>query len=212
VLTGDLDDVAAVVAQPIATVLSALDRLPSVAGRHAAVIGLGPLGLLIAHALKARGAAIVTGVDRVDRRDVGARFGLDRVVWDASHHWATTIDDDDRPDLIVEAVGHQVATLNDAIEAARVGADLYAFGVPDSTHYPIAFQRFFRKLLHLHGGNIQDWKRYLAEAEKYLIDHPDLPRDYVTDVFPVDRAQEAFESAVRPAVGRLKVALIPPLI
>ena len=69
-----LGDVEATVIQPLATVLYALDRLGDVSGRRAAVIGLGPIGLLFTHVLAARGAH-VTGIDRVDRRDAGPPSG-----------------------------------------------------------------------------------------------------------------------------------------
>lgn len=39
--------------------------------------------------------------------------------------------------------------------------------------------------------------------------HPELLDSYVTHVFPMSRAQEAFECYARPADGRLKVALMP---
>jgi threonine dehydrogenase-like Zn-dependent dehydrogenase len=210
VLRSSLASVDAVVIQSLSTVLSALDRIPEIAGKRAAVIGQGPLGLLFSHALKTAGAAEVIGVDRVDRSDVADRFGVDTVVWDTSEHWANTISDADRPDLVIEAVGHQVATVNDAIEAVRPLGRIYAFGVPDSTHYPLAFQRMFRKHVLLHGGNILQWHRFLLEAETYLVDAPKLAGDYLTHVFPVTEAQQAFETAVTPKVGRIKVALVPP--
>ena len=66
-LDDELSHVEATVVQPLCTVLHQLDRIPEVAGKRVAVIGQGSIGLLFSHALKARGAAWVTGVDRVDR-------------------------------------------------------------------------------------------------------------------------------------------------
>src|SRR3954464_8799087 len=58
----EFSDVEATVIQPLCTVLHQLDRIPDVAGKRAAVIGQGSIGLLFSHALKAGGAASVTGV------------------------------------------------------------------------------------------------------------------------------------------------------
>ena len=46
----------------------------------------------------------------------------------------------DRPDVVIEAVGHQVATLGHAIEAAAFGGTVFYFGVPDDDSYPISMR------------------------------------------------------------------------
>jgi L-iditol 2-dehydrogenase len=205
-LDGELSAVEATVIQPLCTVLHALDRI-DVAGRRVAVIGQGSIGLLFSHALKARGAASVTGVDRVDRRDVAAAFGVDDPVWDDSAAWSAGLDPAEGPQVVVEAVGHQTGTLEDAVLAAAPGGTVLAFGVPDDTHYPFPFTAFFRKHLTLLAGATTDRRDALAQAAEYLREHRDLLAPYITDVLPVARAQEAFELAVRPAPGRLKVVL-----
>ena len=210
-LDSTLSDEHAVVIQSMSTVLSALSRVQNIDGSRAAVIGQGPLGLLFSHALKSQGAREVIGVDRLDRSDVPKNFGIDVSVWQTSEQWARALSDDERPEIVIEAVGHQVATLNDAVEAVRHKGQIFAFGVPDSTHYPFTFQRFFRKNLTLHAGNIQDWPRFLAEAEVYLETHRELAQSYISHTITADRAQLAFETALTSAKGRLKVVLTPPI-
>src|SRR3954452_21999089 len=126
---GALDDevshVEATVVQPLCTVLHQLDRLGDVTGARAAVIGQGSIGLLFSHALKARGAAWVTGVDRVDRSDVAAAFGVDEVVWNDAAAWAG--DRDDRFDIVVEAVGHHAGPLEAAVTALAPHGTVLAF-------------------------------------------------------------------------------------
>lgn len=192
----------ATVIQPLCTVLHALDRLGDVAGRHVAVLGQGPIGILFSHALHARGAR-VTGVDRVDRR--GLNFGVDEVVWGDAADWAAT--QTDGPEIVIEAIGHQAGTFEAAVEAVAPGGVVLAFGVPDETHYAFGFARFFRRNLTLIGGVTTDRRRALAAARDYLREHPDLLAPYVTDVFAVEQAQAAFECAIAPAPGRLKVVL-----
>ena len=47
----------------------------------------------------------------------------------------------------------------------------------------------------------------LALAERYLREHPELAERYVSHVFGVDDAQSAFEHAVRPAPGQVKMVV-----
>ena len=68
----------AVALQPLACVLYAVEQLPDLTGRHVAVLGQGSIGLLFSHVAKAAGAAQVTGVDPVDRTDIGPAFGVDK--------------------------------------------------------------------------------------------------------------------------------------
>jgi L-iditol 2-dehydrogenase len=197
----------ATVIQPLCTVLYAVRRLGDVRGARVAVIGQGSIGLLFSHALKAAGAGHVTGVDPVDRRDAADAFGVDAMEWSTSSEWVDALGDDGRPEIVVEAVGHQAGTLEDAVEAVAHGGTVLAFGVPDETHYAFPFLRFFRKNATLLAGVTQDRRRSLEAARDYLLEHREMLDAYITDIFPVAQAQAAFELAVKPTAGRLKVVL-----
>lgn len=202
-----LTDVEAVLAQPLATVINALGRLPHLRKRRVAVLGLGPLGLMFTQLLKARGAGVVTGVDPVDRSRVARNFGIDKLVTGPSHAWTETLTDSCRPDICVEAVGHQAATIADAIRAASESGDIVAFGVPDQATYHFPFEEFFRKNLTLHAGTTQHWKPVLTTAIDWLIQYRRELAKLVTHVLPVSQAQEAFEFSRHPDASRLKVVM-----
>lgn len=204
-----LDDVTATVVQPVSTVLSTLSHATRLRGARVAVLGLGPLGLLFAHVAKNLGAAHVIGVDRVDRSDVAEAFGIDEAVRSDVRSWSEQVAPEGAPDLVIEAIGHRQEYVADAVEAVRDGGQLILFGLPED-HYVFPMRRFFRKNLTLWAGTTRDWQRYLREAQDYLLAHPDLARDYITDVFPVDRVEDAFRSYAAPRKGRIKVALTPP--
>jgi L-iditol 2-dehydrogenase len=206
-LDDELPPVHATVIQPLCTVLYAVRRLGDVRGARVAVIGQGSIGMLFSYVLKAAGAGHVTGVDPIDRRDAAAAFGVDTMEWSSSSAWAASLGDDARPDIVVEAVGHQAATVADAVEAVAHGGTVLAFGVPDETHYAFPFARFFRKDATLLAGITRDRRQSLATARDYLVEHREMLDAYVTDVFPVADAQSAFELAVKPTAGRLKVVL-----
>jgi L-iditol 2-dehydrogenase len=205
----DIDDVHAVALQPLACVLHALSRLPSIAGARAAVIGLGPIGLLFGHALSDAGAASVVGVDPIDRSDVAAMYGFDRVECLSSRPWSRHPDAVDGFDLVIEAVGHQIGTLEDAIAVAAPDAMIVYFGNPDDDYYPLHFGAMMDKRLTLQAGRtpIAARRAALRLAVGYLARYPELFASYVTNVLPVDRASQAYDLASRPAPGRLKVVL-----
>ena len=206
----ELDDVHTVALQPLACVLYALTRVPSIEGARTAVIGLGPIGLLFAHALKDAGAATVVGVDRVDRRGVASAFGLDRVEHLTSRTWSGRPDAADGFDLVIEAVGHQVRTLEDAIAVAAPEGWIVHFGNTESDdYYPLPLGVMMDKHLTLQAGRTPIPRRRdaLRLALDYRERHPELFKAYVTDVLPVSEAQIAYERASRPAVDRLKVVL-----
>jgi L-iditol 2-dehydrogenase len=194
--------------QPLACVLYALEQLPVLAGRRVAAIGLGSIGLLFGYAAKSAGAGHVTGVDPVDRRDLGAAFGFDTVVRATSDRWLRHLEPADRPDVVIEAVGHQVATLGHAVEAAAPHGTVLYFGVPDDDSYPISMRTMLRNNLTLKSGVTHDRRRVLARADTFAAEHPGLLANYVTDVFGCDDVQAAFELACRPAPGRVKIAIL----
>lgn len=199
----------AVLIQPLACVLYAVARLGDVSGLDCAVLGLGSIGLLFCHVLKDRGAARVVGVDRVDRADVAAGFGVDGLHWCSTERWAVTeLDPARRPSLVIEAVGHQVSTLQHALEAVAPSGTVFYFGVNDDRFYPLDMELMLRKNLTLMSGGTLDRRRMLEEAADYLSRYPELVRLSITNRFPRDQVQRAYELAATPAAGRLKVVIV----
>jgi threonine dehydrogenase-like Zn-dependent dehydrogenase len=203
----DLPPEEAVVMQPLACVLYAVERIGSVAGLTCAVLGLGPIGLLFCHVLKQRGATRVTGVDRVDRTAIGPLFGIDEVIWATSANYAAQVGEHSRPDVIVEAVGHQVTTLQDAVSAVGEGGRIFYFGIPDDAIYPINMMRLLRSNLTLMSGATLERSRVLAEAEQYVQKFPEIVGALITHRFSRADVQRAFEVAVTADAARLKVVL-----
>lgn len=193
--------------QPLACVMYALEQLPDLTGKRVAVIGLGSIGLLFACLAKAAGAAHVTGVDPVDRSGIAADFGLDTVVRATSDRWVSKLAWADKADVVIEAVGHQVATLNHALAAAAFGGTVFYFGIPDDDSYPMSMRTMLRGNLTLKSGVTLDRRRVLSAANEFAGDHPDLLPRYLTHTFTVDQVQEAFELASRPSPARVKIAI-----
>lgn len=194
--------------QPLACVLYALEQIGDLTGRRVTVIGQGSIGLLFSYVAKTLGAEHVMGIDPVDREQVGKEFGVDTMVCATSDRWASQLAPEDRADVVIEAVGHQVATLNHAIEAAAPGGTVMYFGVPDDDSYPINMRAMLRNNLTLKSGVTLDRRRVLAEAADFACARPGLLSNYLTHTFGVEDVQDAFELACRPVPDRVKIAIV----
>lgn len=204
------DEVEAIPLQPLACVLHAMTRLPDdLRGCDVAIVGLGPIGLLFAHALRERGVASITGVDVVDRSAVANEFRLDVVCTEMSRSWAQRAENRDRFDLVVEAVGHQVGTLQDAIAAVGAEGTIVYFGNPDDPCYPIDFCTMMDKHVILHTGRTPQRCRRdaMIRAQEYYARNPTVFDHYISHVLPVGDLQKAYELAAIATAGRLKVVL-----
>jgi threonine dehydrogenase-like Zn-dependent dehydrogenase len=201
-----LDPEQAVLIQSLACVMHPLEMLP-IDGAHVAIIGLGPIGLLFAHVARAEGAATVIGVDEVDRSDIAREFGLTEFVHNSSGAWASGLADHERPGIVIEAVGHQVGTLQDAITASSIGGRIFYFGIPDNEYYPLDMEQLLRKNLTLQAGITRDRARMLHRADSYLGSHPQLNDLLVTHVMSVEDIQLSYLSACVPSANRRKIVI-----
>ena len=116
----------------------------------------------------------------------------------------------DRPELVIEAVGHQVGTLRNAVEAVAPNGQVYYFGIPDDEIYPFPMYLFLRKNARLFPGTTPKGRRRpsLVKAAEHLKAHPEIVAGYVTNLLDADDVNQAFQLAIAPVSGQLKVALI----
>lgn len=201
------DPVDAVLLQPLACVLYAVERLGEVAGLDCAVIGLGSIGLLFASVLKARGAATVAGVDLVDRSAAAGKVGVDDVAWSSSEVWSAEAVRTAAYGVVVEAVGHQTLTLQHALDAVAERGRVFYFGVPDEPTYAIDMNAMVRKHLTLFAGGTLERRRMLRAAGDHLAAHPYLTETLISHRFAMGDAQAAYDLAFRSTSDRLKVVL-----
>ena len=134
---------------------------------------------------------------------------MDTVVRATSDRWVSHLGSTDRPDIVIEAVGHQVATLGHAVDATAFGGTVFYFGVPDDDCYPISIRTMLRNNLTLKSGITLDRRRVLGTADDFARAHPELLTSYLTHTFGVADVQAAFDLAARPAPGRIKIAIVP---
>ena len=206
----ELNDVDAVTIQSLATVLRAVAKFPSTKGLRAAVLGAGPIGLAFCHVLRRRGVAHVSAVDPIERGEEAKAFGADEFHRMSSADWLGMLKAEDRPQVVVEAVGHQQATVGDAIYGVDDHGFVFGFGEPDDADYTIPYEQMYLKDVTLASGcTIGEWPEVLTEAAEYLLRHRADFAAYISHVIPVGDAQRAYSLYAQPQVGRIKVVIVP---
>lgn len=205
----ELEDPEAVVVQSLGTVVRAATQFPDLHGARVAVIGAGSCGLLFCHLLKHDlGVAHLTAVDPVDRKQIATAYGADEFLQLSSGTWSRLLEEDARPQAIVEVVGHQQRTMADAIRAVAPQGFVFGFGAPDDPDYVFPYGEIYHKDLTVASGMTRgEWRRVLGGGLDYLLRHRSDLASFVSHVLPVSEAQRAYSLYARPQHGRLKVVL-----
>jgi threonine dehydrogenase-like Zn-dependent dehydrogenase len=214
-----LSNDAAVISQPLATVLSALTVLPNVIGLRVAVLGQGPIGQLFNACLSSLGAAQVIGIDVRDARVArSCEFGATDIVVSTaaasdSRQEADVVErvraitDGAMADVVVEAVGHEEQAFNLAVALCRNKGRVLYFGVPPETLQNVAFEAAFRKSLTIHTSVPDDLRPFVRIAMRMIRQGRIDPDRLITHRFGFAGLQQAFETFRDRRDGALKVIL-----
>lgn len=183
-----LDLRTAALAEPAAVAWHGLHRAGDVRGRHVAVIGSGPIGLLVVAAARTAGAARITATDL---------HPLPREI--AAAHGAATLDARDaeavaalHADVVVESSGTEPG-LAAAISAAARGGTVVMLGLQRAGDVAVPIATAITRELALLGS-----LRFAGEFDEVLAALADGSLDVsgiVTHEFGVEDALGAFETA-----------------
>ncbi len=212
-LPPDLDDNgSSCLIQPLSTVINAIDQLGDLEGKSIAVVGLGSIGLFFCWMLKKRGAARIIGIDPLEERcRVAAGMGATDILTARSlevlHEARQNPGKWYPPDICIEAVGHQMDTLNDCLALVKQRGTVLAFGVPDHPVYALEYETFFRKNAHLVACVTPNWSEYLAISRDVFLGARDELEPLVTHRFPIRNAGQAFTMYEKHEDGILKALI-----
>ena len=212
-LNRSMDDPgAACIIQPLSTVMNAVDRLGDFRGKSFAVLGLGSIGLMFCWLAKKGGASSVVGIDPVAGRcHIAETLGATRTIrgrgLEVVQRVRTSPDQWNPPDICVEAVGHQMDTVNDCLELVGKYGVVAAFGVPDHPVYALEYEIFFRKNAVLMGTVTPNWAEYLPKARDLFLANREELSNLITHRFPMRDAQTAFQMYERHENGIVKAVI-----
>lgn len=209
------DPGAMVVAQPLATVLRALERIDTVVNRRCAVVGQGPMGLIFTQLLERMGARQVIAVDTVAwRLQWSRRFGASHVVDAGSHdviEAVTELTGGELVDLCIEAVGHDDGqALTTAAHLPQHGGTLLVFGIPHHDAQPFPWWHTVTNETKILTRRGPECGAFFQTAIDMIVQGRVELTEMVTPRLPWDRATEAFEMYAHPAdhEGSLKLTLV----
>ena len=131
-------EVAAMV-EPLACCLHGVERAEVEAGQTVAVLGVGPIGLMLCAAVRDAGARVVAVGGRPERRALASEFGAET-------------GDPKGVDIVIEAAGSEAAW-RDAVDRVRPGGTVLFFGgLPRDTDLAVDSYRLHYEELTLHGA------------------------------------------------------------
>lgn len=137
---GDLPFEAGAFVEPLSCVLHGLERLAPEMASRVAILGAGPIGILLLQGVRLQGAGHVTVVDKnASRARFAGEMGADLVMTDLSGL------ERNRFDAVIDATG-AIPVMQQTIDLARPGGKVLLFGVPPSGQ-ELCFEAFkiFRK-------------------------------------------------------------------
>ncbi|MHB8578103.1 MAG: zinc-dependent alcohol dehydrogenase [Dehalococcoidia bacterium] len=201
----------AALSEPCAISLHALKRAKLARGQRVLVLGAGAIGLFATLVAKDAGAGAIGVTARYQhQREVALSLGATHVFEPdevragapaAGMGW----------DIVVETVGGTAPTLQQAIDAVATGGAIALVGIHTAPQQINTWRVFFNELTIVgafgydHEGPRSDYEETILLLDKYR----DLVAPLVTHTYPLDRAADAFATALDKATGAIKVTVLP---
>jgi L-iditol 2-dehydrogenase len=203
-----LSDADGAMLEPLGVAVHAVDLGHIPLGGSVAVIGCGPIGLLLIQVARAAGAARVLAADPLaHRRLAAAERGADEVLDPADEAYAERLSGftaGQGVDVAFEIAGTDPA-ITAAMEVVRPGGRVVLGGIPsaETSAFPASVARRKGLTIALVRRMKEVYPRAMALVGAGLVD----VRGLVSDRFPLTEVDDAFRTAL--ARGGLKVVVEP---
>jgi L-iditol 2-dehydrogenase len=191
--------------EPLGVAIHAVDLAKPRLMEPVALLGAGPIGLLILQLLKLAGASAVDVVEPVEHRRKAALALGARATFASVADFVPGDGKGGRP-LVVEATNSALA-LRDAVTAARIGGRIALVGIPDENTYTLPASDARRRGLKIKFVRRMgdDYPRAIELVESGRVD----VRTVVTHQAPLAHAPDLFKALVEGRSGYLKAILLP---
>ncbi len=196
----------AVMLEPLGVAVHALDLARPKLLETVAILGAGPIGLLIAQLVKRAGVSRILMVDPLAyRRDFAVRQGATSAVADVS--LIATETQGRGADLVIEATNSPFGFAH-AVEAARIGGRIVLVGIPEhDTYTGLAASAMRRKGLTIRMSRRMGhvYPRAIRLVAEGLVDVTTM----VTHRFVLAQTAEAFATVAGYQDGAVKALVYP---
>jgi L-iditol 2-dehydrogenase len=205
---------AAALTEPLACALHGIDASGIVRGDTVAILGAGPLGLLLVALAKLRGARVILTGRGTERLALGERFGADIVIdvhplslQEQCEAVIAQTEGKRGADVVIEAVGIP-ETWNIAARMVRPGGLVNFFGgCPSGTQVTLETQPLHYSELTIKGV-FHHTPAYFAQALGIIIGHQIDVEALITERVPLSSLLTVFDRLCDKQ--GIKYALIPP--
>ncbi|WP_216893292.1 zinc-dependent alcohol dehydrogenase [Nocardia alni] len=208
-LPDEVSDAAAALVEPLATPVHAVRKAGPLTGRTVAVLGAGPIGLLVLVAARRAGASRIVITDLLaTKRERALRMGADAALpaddpdLVAAAHAAL----DGPADVVFDCVTRE-RSLAQAIDLVTKGGQIVVVGVGASGGTSVRMDLVQDREIRIEGALMYVGEDFRAALELIRSGAVDVA-DMVTATFPLDQADRAFAACGDPE--QVKVLITVP--
>jgi L-iditol 2-dehydrogenase len=194
-----------VMLEPLGVAIHAVDLAKPRLLERVALLGCGPIGLLILQVLKVAGAGEVLAVDPLrHRQDAAKSLGAARI-GTSVQEIADWTDGQGAP-LVIEATNAPEG-FRDAVRAAQIGGRVVLVGIPDGDTYMLPAAEARRRGLKIKFARRmgETYPRAIELVAERKVDVTSM----VTRRFALDETPEAFRLHAENAPGLIKSLILP---
>ena len=197
--------------EPVNTCIKAVEKARVASGETAVVMGLGPIGLLLAMLSKLEGATVIGSDPMPERRAKGLSLGIDLAVDPREGRLAETIGSRTEgrgADVALVAVPIPAA-LTDALALVRPGGRVLLFAQNDpkmKIEFPAATVGVEEKEIL---GSYSAAVDRASEAARLIFTRQLPVKELITHRFSLEEMDRALQLAARPVGDSLKVVIHP---
>jgi threonine dehydrogenase-like Zn-dependent dehydrogenase len=205
--TGDLDPDCTTFVEPASVAVHAAARGRLRAGEQAVVFGAGPIGLATVLAAADAGARVMSVDPLAGRRDLAKRLGAERVAWASPAELLESARDwtgGEGPAVVVETSG-EPGVLPQAIEMVCSAGRVVVIGMSSGTA-AVRPGAFPEKEIDVIGSSCATAGDF-SNAVRLVSAHRASLTALFSHHFPLERAAEAFEFAMKRPPDAIKVVV-----
>ncbi|MBZ9646871.1 alcohol dehydrogenase catalytic domain-containing protein [Sphingobium sp. 3R8] len=205
---GISDDQAILLTDNLVTAYSACLDADIGAGRSAAVIGLGPIGLMVVEIAIAMGASTVFAIDPIaERREIATRLGCVALTPEGASEILAEQTKGRMIDSVIEAVGRQ-ETIDFAMAIVGKGRTVSVLGAGRHLEVKVPFSAMLNGVT-VRANMLTEIARFWPQLVPLVQSGRIRPEQFITHRFPLSKGVEAYDLAIRREAGLLKIMLQP---
>ncbi|MER6123101.1 alcohol dehydrogenase catalytic domain-containing protein [Streptomyces sp. NPDC001795] len=210
ILPDAMSDTQAALIEPLATPLAAIAKAGDLRGRTVAILGAGPIGLLLLAAARHQGAAKVAVTDLLaSKRARALRLGADAVFPADSPDLVTAAHDalEGAADVVFDCVSRE-SSLPQAVDLVTKGGLVVVVGVGLPGTTPVRIDLIQDREIRLAGSLMyvaEDFAQAMSLIGSGGVDVDEL----VTATFPFHEADKAFAASCDPEQVKVLITVAP---